>query len=94
LLLGTRRLLLDVGETLQGRPYLVADDDAIWPLTGELAPVRVMLAESGLNVSEPAFTWLLADLEKAAFTEGKRICLAHFTTRRGQSLYVSAGPDR
>jgi hypothetical protein len=94
LLLGSKRLLLDVGEDLRGRPYLAADDHALWPLSGDLAPVRVMLAESGLNVSEPAFAWLLADLEKAAYLQGARICLAHFATRRGATLYLSAGPGR
>jgi hypothetical protein len=94
LLVNSQRLLLDVSEDLQGRPYLAGEDHAIWPLAGELAPVRVLLAESGLNISEPAFTWLLGDLEKAAFLQGRRVCLVHFTTRRKQTLYVSAGPKR
>lgn len=95
MLVNSKRLLLDIGEDLQGRPYLATDDHALWPLTGELAPVRVMLAESGLNISEPAFTWLLADLEKAAYLEGRRVCLVHFSTRRkNHALYVSAGPSR
>lgn len=94
LLVNSKRLLLDIGEDLQGQPYLAGDDHAIWPLAGELVPVRVMLAESGLNISEPAFTWLLGDLEKAAFLQGRRVCLVHFATRRKQTLYVSAGPRR
>ena len=94
LLLNSQRLLLDVSEDLQGRPYLAGDDHAIWPLEGELVPIRVMLAESGLNISEPAFTWLLGDLEKAAFLQGRRVCLAHFATHRKNMLYISAGPDR
>lgn len=94
LLVNSQRLLLDISEDLQGQPYLAGDDHAIWPLAGELVPVRVLLAESGLNISEPAFTWLLGDLEKAAFLQGRRVCLVHFATRRRQTLYVSAGPRR
>jgi hypothetical protein len=36
----------------------------------------------------------MADLEKATFLQGRRVCLAHFAARRKDLLYVSAGPTR
>ncbi|MCP4540118.1 MAG: hypothetical protein GY832_23520 [Chloroflexi bacterium] len=89
------RLILDVTEgELTGTPYVIGDDSAIWPLVGDLLPVRAMLGQAGLNFSEPAFKWLVDELETEAYTHGPRVNLAHFWNRRGAALYISNGPTR
>jgi hypothetical protein len=93
LLLAQGRLLHDVGEGEPGgTPYVVGDDGAVWPLSGDLLPVRSMLSKAGLNSSEPAFKWLIGDLEAKAFNDAPRVSLAHFWTRRDGALYISSGP--
>jgi len=93
LLLAQGRLLYDVDEgEPDGTPYVVGDDGAVWPLSGDLLPVRSMLNKAGLNSSEPAFEWLIRDLAAKAFNDAPRISLAHFWTRRDGALYISSGP--
>lgn len=92
LLLAQGRLLQDVGEGEPGAPHVVGDDGAVWPLSGDLLPVRSMLNKAGLNSSEPAFKWLVDDLAAKAFNDAPRVSLAHFWTRRDGALYISSGP--
>jgi hypothetical protein len=93
LLLAQGRLVLDTGEgEATGTPYVIGDDCAVWPLVGDLLPVRAMLGRAGLNFSEPAFKWLIDVLERAAYDYGPRVNLAHFWTKTPAALYVSSGP--
>jgi hypothetical protein len=89
------RLILDTeeGETA-GTPYIVGDDHAIWPLHKEALPVRAMLSQAGLNFSESAFSWLVAQLSTSAYNDGPRVSLAHFWIRRNDVLYVSCGATK
>ncbi len=92
LLMARGRLILDASGEATGTAYVIGDDCAVWPLVGELLPVRAMLSRAGLNFSEPAFRWLTDELETATYLDGPRVNLAHFWTRTPAALYVSSGP--
>ena len=87
------RLILDVATET---PYVIDDARAIWPLspTGDVLPVQAMLSEAGLNVSEPAFRWLVDDLRTWSYKHGERVTLERFWARRPGILYLSCGPHR
>jgi hypothetical protein len=95
LLLAQGRLLLDTEEGENtGTPYLIGDDDAAWPLSHDLLPVKAMLGKAGLNFSEPAFRWLTGDLSNAAYNEAPRIKLSHYWEAPTSALYISSGPTQ
>ncbi len=94
LLLTQKRLILDVSEANSdgGTPYVIGETGEAWPLSGDLLPVQALLGRAGLNLSEPAFKWLVGDLKVAAANDGPRVELARFWTRAGDALYISCGP--
>lgn len=95
LLTAQDRLILDRSEgEATGTAYIIGDDGETWPLKGDLLPVRALLSRAGLNFSEPAFRWLIGDLETAAYNDGLRVELARFWTRAKGALFVSCGPTR
>ncbi|MBC7224672.1 MAG: hypothetical protein H5T59_10445 [Anaerolineae bacterium] len=92
-LAGRGRLLLDVtGDPLNPQPYVVDDAGAILPLSDDLLLFRAMLADCGLNPTEATFNWTVADLQTRCVREGRRVRLARWTARKGDTLYVSCGP--
>jgi len=86
------RLLIDdgSGDELDRAPYLVTDDGAVVPLSDESKALRGALADSGINPTEPAFQWLLADLQKRA-SKGRSVRLARYSTVVNDILYISCG---
>ncbi len=94
LLLTQKRLILDVSEGNGGggAPYIIGETGEAWPLSGDLLPVQALLGRAGLNLSEPAFKWLVGDLKVAVANDGPRVELARFWTRAGDALYISCGP--
>ncbi len=78
--------------TLDNSPYLVGDDSAVWPLTGETAGTIVMLSQAGLNGSESTFAWVLTELQCLAVTEGRKVTFRQFFFQQETTLYVSCGP--
>ena len=93
-LLKHNRLLLDVNQdTAQGgRPYLVADDGAVWPLTGDAVTTRMALFGAGLNGTETSYRFVVEHLSMSAFASGRRMTLARWQAADGLRLAVSAGP--
>lgn len=92
-LLERQRLLVDLGQDAPkgGRPYLVADDGALWPLERDLIPTRLTLHAAGLNATESAYNFVLEELAMAAYKHGQRATLARWQTSRGGTIYVSSG---
>jgi len=88
-LLRQGRLLFDLGEEM---PYLLADDGRALPLDDKGLALRSTLAETGINPTEVAFSWLLADLQTAAFREGRQMRLARWTLVQDRGVLVSCGP--
>jgi len=88
-LLREGRLLFDLG---QETPYLLTDDGRALPLDDKGLALRSTLAETGINPTEAAFSWLLADLQTAAFREGRKMRLARWTLAQAPSVLVSCGP--
>ena len=93
LLLTQKRLILDVAGANGdgGTPYIIGETGETWPLSGDLLPVQSLLSRAGLNLSEPAFRWVVGDLKVAADKNGPRVELARFWTRAGDALYISCG---
>jgi len=83
------RLLFDLGENL---PYFLADDGQALPLDDSGLALRAALAETGINPTEAAFSWLLADLQTATFREGRKMRLTRWAMSQGDSVFVSCGP--
>ncbi len=91
LLLGQGRLLVS---ELDNSPYVVADDNSVWPLSDETAATLVMLNQAGLNASESAFEWVLNELQCLAVTSGRQVTFRQFFHHEaGPLLYVSCGPS-
>ena len=89
LLAAQRRIVKDTGRDMC---YLVDDAGALWPLQEDLDPVQATLAGAGLNMSEPAFKWLVGDLRAWGYDHAPKVTLERFWTRRGPALYLSCGP--
>lgn len=91
LLVAQRRLVFDTSGG--GAPYIMGSDSDLWPLDADLLPVQALLGRAGLNPSEPAFKWLVADLKLATFDDAPRVELARWWTSTPAALYVSCGPS-
>ena len=91
LLAAEKRIVKD-----QGRDscYLIDDAGALWPLQEDLDPVQATLAKAGLNMSEPAFKWLIGDLRSWGYDHAPRVTLERFWARRPGALYLSCGPTQ
>ena len=91
LLAADRRIVKD-----QGRDscYLVDDAGALWPLQEDLDPVQATLAKAGLNMSEPAFKWLVGDLRTWGYNHAPKVNLERFWARRPGALFLSCGPTQ
>jgi hypothetical protein len=89
-LLAKDRLLRDATTE---RPYMLADDRRALPLDDEGLTLKATLAAVGMNPTEPAFAWLLADLQVTAYRDGLAVALARWAkvTPDG-ALCVSCGP--
>jgi len=92
--LSKKRLIVDEGQDLAkgGRPYLVADDGALWPLDPGLITTRRALYEAGLNGTETVFAWVIETLTMEAYRAGQYATLSRWQTWRDDSLYISCGP--
>ncbi|MBC7223441.1 MAG: ATP-binding protein [Anaerolineae bacterium] len=87
------RLLLDTsGDPLNPVPYVVGDGGEILPLADDLLLFRAMLSQCGLNPTEATFNWTVADLQTRCVREGRKVNLARWTARKGDTLYLSCGP--
>jgi hypothetical protein len=93
-LLDHGRLLLDVGQDAPagGRPYLVADDGAVWPLERDALGPRRALYEAGLNATETAYRFVLEALVMELYKAAPRVTLARWQRSTDAALYVSCGP--
>ncbi len=93
-LLKNKRLLLDVNQDTAkgGKPYLVADDGAVWSLDVDAITTRLALFNAGLNGTEASYRFVIEHLSMSALAKGQRISLAKWQTYYNQHLAVSAGP--
>ena len=91
LLAAQRRIVKDRG---RDACYLIDDSGALWPLQEDLDPVQATLAKAGLNMSEPAFKWLVGDLRAWGYDHAPTVTLERFWARRAGALYLSCGPAR
>jgi RepB DNA-primase from phage plasmid len=88
-LLARGRLVCDLATD---RPYMLADDARALPLDDQGLALLATLAAAGMNPTEPAFQWLLSDLQIAAYRDGRKIRLARWAMAEGSTLYLSCGP--
>lgn len=88
-LLTRGRLLFDLATDA---PYMLADDARALPLDDDGLALLTELTEAGINPTEPAFAWLLADLKVGAFKDGRRIRLARWARSEAGAVYISCGP--
>lgn len=88
------RLVVDLSqhEAAGGRPYLLDEQGAPWPLERGNPQTRLILHGLGLNGSEPAFLFVLEHLAMTALESGKKLRLARWHTIRNGIIYTSAGP--
>lgn len=91
LLAADKRIVKDRG---RDSCYLVDDAGALWPLEEDLDPVQATLAKAGLNMSEPAFKWLIGDLRAWGYDHAPKVTLERFWARRPGALYLSCGPTQ
>jgi len=91
-LLRERRLLRDLDSD---GPYLLADDAQCLSLAGSTLPLEATLAETGLNASEAAYQWVLADLKVTAHTQGRALSLLRAVAYDPEkaTVYLSCGPE-
>ncbi len=94
-LLAHNRLLIDLGQDSRtgGRPYLVTDGNALWPLESDSVATRLALYEVSLNSTEPIYRFVLEALIMEAYKRGRRTTLSRWQASRGDALYVSCGPS-
>ncbi len=91
-MIARERLLYDMDGN---RPYLLTDDGYAIPLADDQAlDLHCALRAAGLNPTEPAFSWLLAELRPAARTDGRPVRLARWSMSIGDRVYLSCGPTR
>lgn len=93
-LVSRHRLLVDGSQdpAKGGRPYLVADDGAVWPLEKDAIAARLALSDAGLNGTEAVYNFVLESIIMAAYKRGQRTTLARWQAARDGALYVSCGP--
>jgi hypothetical protein len=91
-LLRQRRLLRDLDTDA---PYLLADDGQCLSLSEATLPLDAMLAEAGLNASEPAYRWVLADLKVTAHNQGRLLSLQRSVAcdLERATVCLSCGPE-
>lgn len=92
-LLKHNRLVVDLGQDapLGGRPYMVADDHALWPLGRHGVSTRKALYKAGLNGTEEVFKFVVEALTMEAYEHGKQVTLHRWQAARDNALYVSCG---
>jgi len=88
------KLLVDLGQDQSkgGRPYLVDDDNALWPLERDAVNTRLTLYEAGLNGTEEVYKFVVEALTMEAYRQGHETYLARWQTYNNDTLYVSCGP--
>jgi hypothetical protein len=84
-LLREGRLLRDLDS---GAPYLLADDTQCLSLAESTLSPEATLAEAGLNASEQAFAWVLADLKVAAHRQGRAVRVLRYVAADGEAATV------
>lgn len=89
-LLRNGRLLYDLEERA---PFFLTDDCRALTLEDDGLTLRATLADTGMNPTEAAFSWLLADLQAAALREGRKMRLAKWIFTQGATVYISCGPN-
>lgn len=89
-----KRLLLDLSQDASkgGRPYLVGDDKAVWPLERGCRPVERALYSAGLNAAESVYLFVLKALEMETCENGEKTALCRWQYAADNALYVSSGP--
>jgi len=94
-LLSHKRLFLDVGQDVKqgGRPYVLGDDGALWPLEPDNVATRKLLHEAGLNGAEAVYRFIAEEIVMAAYKAGQPVRLSHWQVGDGEALYVSCGPS-
>jgi hypothetical protein len=93
---GHDKLIVDEAQDLPkgGRPYLVNDYNALWPLEKQAVQTRITMYEAGLNGTEDVYSFVLEALTMETYRGGRRTRLAHWQTHKDDALYVSCGPCR
>jgi len=89
------RLVTDVGQDpgRGGRPYLVADDGALWAIEPKGMRTRLALCDSGLRRTDREYQSVVEELLLVALQEGQHVRLARWQHRGDGALYVSCGPS-
>jgi len=89
------RLVTDVGQDpgRGGRPYLVADDGALWAIEPKGMRTRLALCDSGLRRTDREYQSVVEELLLVALQEGPHVRLARWQHRGDGALYVSCGPS-
>jgi len=92
--LAKRRLIVDTGQDQMkgGRPYLVSDEGALWPLSKDAVSTRLTLYDAGLNGTEAPYLWIMEALTMEAYRAGQHLALRRWQHHHEETLYVSCGP--
>lgn len=77
-------------EVREPEPYMLVDGTP-QPLAESCSAVCLALQDLGLNPIEPAFRWLVRDLQKAALSRGRLVRVSRYSTWSDGKLYVSCG---
>lgn len=85
------RLLCDISDSEDPFPYILTDDGSAIGVVGESKLLKSAINEAGINASEPAYNWLVNDLQARAMRDGRRVILEHFRAIRDDAIYVSCG---
>lgn len=93
-LLDRERLLVDVSDNERGIPYLRTDDGSVVPIKGNVEAVEAILSQAGINASEAAYKWIVADLRNRCKKGGKEVRLSRMSAYKGGRLFISCGSAR
>ena len=88
------KLIVDLAQDSPkgGRPYLINDDHALWPLEKGAVKTRMIMYSAGLNGTEDVYSFVLEALTMETYRGGRETRLAHWQAHKNDALYVSCGP--
>lgn len=92
-LLKQGRLLVETEPDQTRTPYFLHQGAAV-RLTSDDPTIRLAVQDAGLNPTESAFNFVIAEIIHRATRDGKAVELHRFSIFRDEKLYVSAGPTR
>lgn len=91
-LLGKGRLLKDISNPNDPRPYMIADDGSALLVDPKSGRVQQELRTAGLNATESAYGWVADTIIRDALGFGREVHVRRWRAWKDGCLYISSGP--